>query len=257
MDDLKLAARRALTLMDLTSLGDDDTREKIAELCRQARSPEGQVAALCIYPRFIPHARKVLAELGVEGVRIATVTNFPHGDADVDVAVAETRAAIAYGADEVDVVFPYRALMAGDEAVGARLVAGCKKACGDKRLKVIVETGELKSTELIARASRIALDNGADFIKTSSGKVAVNATPEAAEVMLTVLRDSGRRDAGFKPAGGVRTAEDAAAYLAQAERIMGQGWVDAEHFRFGASSLLASLQATLRDGSVAAHGNGY
>lgn len=244
MSDMTAAALRALQLMDLTTLNDDDTDEKVIALCRQAKSPAGNTAAICIYPRFIPIARKTLREQGTPEIRIATVTNFPHGNDDIDIALAETRAAIAYGADEVDVVFPYRALIAGNTQAGYDLVKACKTACAkaDVLLKVIIETGELKEAALIRQASEIAIDAGADFIKTSTGKVAVNATPEVAEIMLNVIHDKGvQQQVGFKPAGGVRTAEDAAIYLALAERILGSDWADARHFRFGASSLLASL----------------
>ncbi|MDC9593053.1 deoxyribose-phosphate aldolase [Xenorhabdus sp. IM139775] len=248
MTDLTTTAQRALSLMDLTTLNDDDTDEKVTALCHQANSPAGQTAAICIYPRFIPVARKVLREQGTPDIRIATVTNFPHGNDDIGIALAETRAAIAYGADEVDVVFPYRALMAGNEQIGFDLVSTCKTACAESGvwLKVIIETGELKDAALIRKASEIAIKAGADFIKTSTGKVPVNATLESAEIMLSVIRDMGVADSvGFKPAGGVRTAEEAAQYLALAERIMGDNWVDPRHFRFGASSLLGSLLTTL------------
>ncbi|MDX7991021.1 deoxyribose-phosphate aldolase [Xenorhabdus littoralis] len=248
MTDLTAAAQRALSLMDLTTLNDDDTDEKVTALCRQANSPAGHTAAVCIYPRFIPVARKVLREQGTPDIRIATVTNFPHGNDDIDVALAETRAAIAYGADEVDVVFPYRALMAGNEQIGFDLVKACKTACAESGvwLKVIIETGELKEADLIRKASEIAIKAGADFIKTSTGKVPVNATLESAEIMLRVIRDMGVGDSvGFKPAGGVRTAEEAAQHLALVERIMGDKWADSRHFRFGASSLLGSLLTTL------------
>ncbi|NAX21663.1 deoxyribose-phosphate aldolase [Vibrio sp. V39_P1S14PM300] len=246
MSDLKAAALRALKLMDLTTLNDDDTDAKVIQLCHDAKTPVGTTAAICIYPRFIPIAKKTLREQGTPDVRIATVTNFPHGNDDIDIAVAETRAAVAYGADEVDVVFPYRALMAGDETVGFELVKQCKEACGDILLKVIIETGELKEEALIKKASQICIEAGADFIKTSTGKVAVNATPEYARMMLEVIRDMGVAETvGFKPAGGVRTAEDAAQYLAMADDILGDHWVDARHYRFGASSLLTNLLNTL------------
>ena len=187
-----------------------------------------------------------IRDRGTPDVRIATVTNFPHGNDDIDIAVAETKAAVAYGADEVDVVFPYRALMAGNEEVGFELVKQCKAACGDILLKVIIETGELKEEALIKKASEISIKAGADFIKTSTGKVPVNATPEYARMMLEVIRDMDVAESvGFKPAGGVRTAEDAAAYLAMADEILGDNWVDARHYRFGASSLLTNLLNTL------------
>ena len=247
MSDLKAAALRALQLMDLTTLNDDDTDAKVISLCHDAKTAVGNTAAICIYPRFIPIAKKTLREQGTPNVRIATVTNFPHGNDDIEIAVAETKAAVAYGADEVDVVFPYRALIAGNAEVGAELVKQCKAACGtDVLLKVIIETGELKEEALIKQASQICIEAGADFIKTSTGKVPVNATPEYARMMLEVIRDMGVAETvGFKPAGGVRTAEDAAAYLAMADDILGDNWVDARHYRFGASSLLTSLLNTL------------
>ena len=244
MTDMTTIARRALGLMDLTTLNDDDTDEKVVALCRQANSAAGQTAAVCIYPRFVPLARKVLRDQGTPDIRIATVTNFPHGNDDIDIAVAETRAAIAYGADEVDVVFPWKALKRGDARRGAELVSACKKYCSEANvlLKVIIESGELQSPALIRQASEIAIDAGADFIKTSTGKVAVNATPEAARIMLEVIRDKKvSASVGFKPAGGVRTTQDAADYLAMAAEILGDDWADARHFRFGASGLLNSL----------------
>lgn len=246
MSDLNTAALRALKLMDLTTLNDDDTDAKVIQLCHDAKTAVGNTAAICIYPRFIPIAKKTLREQGTPEVRIATVTNFPHGNDDIDIAVAETKAAVAYGADEVDVVFPYRALIAGDDKVGFELVKQCKAACGDVLLKVIIETGELKEEALIKKASQICIEAGADFIKTSTGKVPVNATPEYARMMLEVIRDMKVADSvGFKPAGGVRTAEDAAQYLAMADDILGDNWVDARHYRFGASSLLTNLLNTL------------
>ncbi|CAO95712.1 deoxyribose-phosphate aldolase [Erwinia tasmaniensis] len=244
MSEVKDRALRALQLMDLTTLNDDDTDAKVIALCHQAKSPAGNTAAICIYPRFIPLARKTLREQGTPEIRIATVTNFPHGNDDSEIALAETRAAIAYGADEVDVVFPYRALMAGNEAIGFELVKACKQACREANvlLKVIIESGELKEASLIRKASEIAIDAGADFIKTSTGKVAVNATPEVAEIMLRTIAAKGvQKQVGFKPAGGVRSADDAALYLKLADNILGPDWADARHFRFGASSLLASL----------------
>ncbi|SON49540.1 deoxyribose-phosphate aldolase [Vibrio tapetis] len=246
MSDLKAAALRALKLMDLTTLNDNDTDEKVIALCHDAKTAVGNTAAICIYPRFIPIAKKTLREQGTPEVRIATVTNFPHGNDDIAIAVAETKAAVAYGADEVDVVFPYRALMAGNEEVGFELVKQCKAACGDILLKVIIETGELKEEALIKKASQICIEAGANFIKTSTGKVPENATPEYARMMLEVIRDMGvAKTVGFKPAGGVRTAEDAALYLSMADELLGADWADNMHYRFGASSLLTSLLNTL------------
>ena len=255
MTDLQNTAREAISLMDLTTLNDDDTDAIVIDLCHQAHSPAGDTAAVCIYPRFIPAARKALREQGTEKITIATVTNFPHGNDDIEIAVAETRASIAYGADEVDVVFPYRAFMNGDNKVGFELVKACKEACGDILLKVIIESGELKDPDLIRRASEICIDAGADFIKTSTGKVPVNATLEAAEIMLKVIRDK-NPNVGFKAAGGVKDAQTAKAYLDLARNILGDDWVSSEHFRFGASSLLNNLLAEL-DLSSTENSEGY
>lgn len=246
MSDLTLIAKQALSLMDLTSLNETDTDDSIYALCQNAKSPAGLPASICIYPQFIPVARQYLTQLGIGELKIATVTNFPAGEADVALAVHETEQAIALGADEVDVVFPYRALIDGDENIGFELVQQCKQACGDKCLKVIIEVGELKQETLIKKASRIAIDAGADFIKTSTGKVPVNATPEYARMMLEVIHEKSAQDkVGFKAAGGVRTAQEAKIYLDIANELFGAEWVTAQHFRFGASSLLNNLINTL------------
>ena len=245
MSNLKETARLAITLMDLTTLNDDDTDQKVIQLCLNAKAESGNTAAVCIYPRFIPIARKILKEMGATDVKIATVTNFPHGNDDLEIAFAETKAAVAYGADEVDVVFPYQALIKGNEQIGFDLVAGCKAICGEKvLLKVIIESGELKTDQLISLASKISIDAGADFIKTSTGKVAVNATLEASKLMLEAIKASGK-SVGFKAAGGVKNAQVAGDYIQLARNIMGDDWVNSTHFRFGASSLLGSLLSEL------------
>ncbi|RVU34295.1 deoxyribose-phosphate aldolase [Hwanghaeella grinnelliae] len=242
-------AARALALLDLTSLNDGDDAAAIDALCARALTPHGPVAAVCVWPRFVARAVAALKETGI---RVAAVANFPDGGADIEAAVADTAAILEAGGDEVDVVFPYRSLMAGDEAIGAELVEGCKLVCGEKaRLKVIIESGVLKAPELIRQASEIALNAGADFIKTSTGKVPVNATPEAAEIMLTVLKEHGQ--GGFKAAGGIRDTAAAGAYLAIADRIMGPGWAGPETFRFGASGVMNDLLAVL-DGTGNAGG---
>ncbi|MCI0509309.1 deoxyribose-phosphate aldolase [Chromohalobacter marismortui] len=257
MTDLKPIARQALALMDLTSLNDDDDSARIQALCRRADTPVGHPAALCLYPAFIEDAQRELDALGlIQRVRIATVTNFPDGAPNAERAARETRLAVAAGADEVDVVFPYRALLDGAPDVGRLLVEACREACGGATLKVILETGELQDPTLIRQAAEIAIAAGADFIKTSTGKVAVNATLEAAEIMLETIRDSGR-DVGFKAAGGIRTSEDAKAYLELAARIMGEAWISPAHFRFGASGLLDALLATLEVGETKAPQEGY
>lgn len=248
----KEIAAQAISLMDLTSLTDQETPADIEKLCQQAKSQGGNTAAICIFPRFIPLAKKLLAAQGTPEIKIATVTNFPHGNDDVAIALAETKAAVAYGADEVDVVFPYQALINGDFHIGLELVEACKKACPKGvLLKVIIESGELKTPELIKLASELSIRAGADFIKTSTGKVSVNATPEAAKIMLEVIKatnnttNNAKIDTGFKAAGGVRDVNDAQVYLDLAANILGDEWTSTKHFRFGASSLLGNLLATL------------
>ncbi|MDF0605111.1 deoxyribose-phosphate aldolase [Neisseriaceae bacterium TC5R-5] len=237
-------AQRVLSLIDLTSLNDDDTAADIMALCQQAGSRFGTVAAVCVYPAFVALAKQSLQERGLAQVRVATVSNFPAGGDDIALAAAETSAAIAAGADEVDVVFPYRALLMGKGGLGADLLAACKLACQGKTLKVIIESGELADEKLIRQASVLAMDAGADFLKTSTGKVAVNATLPAARVMLEAIRDAGGH-CGFKAAGGVRTLSQALAYIELAESLLGADWVSAQRFRFGASALLGSVQAVI------------
>jgi deoxyribose-phosphate aldolase len=257
MHNLQQASRLAIQLMDLTTLNDDDDNQKVIKLCHAAHSIAGDTAAVCIYPRFIPIARKTLALQNTPQIKIATVTNFPHGNDDLDIALAETRAAVAYGADEVDVVFPYRALMAGNSEIGAAMVKACKDICGDNvTLKVIIESGELKTPELIKAASEICISAGADFIKTSTGKVPVNATLEATKVMLEAIKESGR-NVGFKAAGGVKDAQTANDYMQLAVSIMGDNWVNRTHFRFGASSLLGALLLELNLAEKATEKGGY
>ncbi|MDZ7789892.1 MAG: deoxyribose-phosphate aldolase [Xanthomonadales bacterium] len=254
MIEPEAAARLALGLMDLTRLEADDEASAIISLCRRAATPFGPPAAICIHAEWLATARKTLRELGLEGsVRLATVANFPAGDADPGQAAAEVREALALGADEVDVVFPWRRFMAGDDQAGRTLVSACREACTERVLKVILETGCLQSPRHIERAGRIAIEAGADFLKTSTGKVAINATPEAARILLETIRDSGA-DVGCKVSGGIRDTAQAQAYLELAAEIMGADWITARHFRFGASGLLDDLLATLSDGPNAGRG---
>ncbi|WP_417659906.1 deoxyribose-phosphate aldolase [Pseudidiomarina sp.] len=254
--DISQAALKALHFTDLTSLNNNDTPAIISALCAAADTPFGSPAAVCVFPEMVVWAKLELQRLNLPQVKVATVTNFPFGSEDIERAVAETERAVACGADEVDVVFPWRALQEGNTQCGFDLVSACKTACGDMaQLKVIIESGELHTKDRIRSASEIAIAAGADFIKTSTGKVPVNATLDAAEVMLTAIKASGK-NCGFKAAGGVRTASEAAEYLVLAESIMGRSWLTADHFRFGASSLLKNLLATLAGKNVAA-GEGY
>ncbi|WP_085298515.1 deoxyribose-phosphate aldolase [Cognaticolwellia mytili] len=247
MGDLKVVALRTIKLMDLTSLNDNDSDETIIELCKSANTVVGNTTAVCIYPRFIPLAKKQLRLQGTPDIRVVTVVNFPHGNDDIDIAVAETKAALIYGADEVDVTFPYRALIAGNENVGFEMIKQCKATCGNNFLKVIIESGELKTEALIKKATEISIKAGADMIKTSTGKVLINATPDAIKTMLSVIKKVGAENSvGFKVSGGVNTVEDAKAYFMMADSIFGTKWTNNNmHCRFGASSLLINLLHTL------------
>ncbi len=236
------AAAFALSLLDLTNLRDDCDNAAIENLCLRAQTPYGNSAAICIWPRFVAHARQILG--AGHPVRIATVVNFPLGDLAVVDVVEETRKAIEGGADEIDLVIPYKAFIAGDEVAVTTMVEAVRAACPQSTLKVILETGELRDMALVKRASELAIAAGADFIKTSTGKVSVNATLEAADIMLRAIRES-KAKVGFKPAGGISTVADADLYLRLAESILGPNWVMPSTFRFGASSLLDDILAVL------------
>jgi len=224
-------AARIIGLIDLTSLNEDDTEAAVNALCEKAVTVKGPVAAVCVMPAFVALAS---ARLGGAGVRIATVANFPRGDADPDAAAREVEAAVAEGADEVDVVAPWRAALEGDYAAVSALVEACAAECA--QLKVILETGahpDLAKTRIIAEH---ALEAGAAFLKTSTGKCGPGASLEATRILLQV---AGRR-AGVKAAGGIRTHADAAAYVTLADGYQGAP-ATAESFRLGASVLLDDL----------------
>ena len=252
-EERKKAAARALSLVDLTDLTDTCNHNAIDDLCQRAQTAHGPVGAICIWPRFVSHAH---ARLKGSGIPIATVVNFPGGDAELDLVKVETKQALDDGADEIDLVMPYRDFMNGSEDLSIEMISTISRMVGqDRVLKVILETGQLGDEALIARASHLAMDAGADFIKTSTGKVPVNATPEVARIMIQAISDSGK-DVGFKPAGGVKTVEDTAAYLALADEIMGPAWATPKTFRFGASGVLNDLLAAL-EGAKADTTSGY
>jgi deoxyribose-phosphate aldolase len=239
----KTAAARLLAALDLTSLGEDDTPASIVQLCAAA-AEGGHPAAVCVYPEHVTTARRALDAEGAREVAIATVVNFPDGGSDISRALRETRRGLAAGADEIDIVFPWRAYLGGDREAGPLMLQECKAVCGSKVLKAILETGELGDSLLIRELTLAALDSGADFVKTSSGKVKIGATPGAARIMLECIRERGSR-AGFKAAGGVRTLADAGRYLALADEILGVGWATPAHFRIGASALLKELRTVM------------
>lgn len=244
MDDVT-AAKHLVRLLDLTSLNNDDTESRIEKLCAKAQTPYGNVAAVCIYPKFLPLAKSLLDGTSV---KLATVVNFPDGGSDLSKVRAETEYALEKGAVEIDAVFPYRNFLAGDYQTCADFVALISKITGKKHpSKIILETGVIEKAALIARAAGICIDNGANFIKTSTGKTPVSATPEAANVILETVA-SGRRNVGFKASGGIKTIDDAKKYLVLANAIMGWKWISPSNFRIGASSLLDNLIEVIERG---------
>jgi deoxyribose-phosphate aldolase len=235
-------ARRALRCLDLTELSDSCSEHLIDELCRRALTPLGPAAAVCVWPQFVVRARDAL-----EGspVRVATVINFPRGNKDIEKVVEDAEEAVGDGADEIDCVMPYQAFLRGESALVADLIAGVREVVdGGRTLKVILETSALGAPEKIEAAARLAIESGADFIKTSTGKSRISATPEAAETILAAIRAAGK-PVGLKVSGGIRTLESAKIYFDLADRIMGPDWATPKTFRIGASSLYDSLIAAI------------
>ena len=238
----------AIRMIDLTTLEGKDTPGKIRALCAKAIQPLPgdasipHVAAICVYPALVAEAK---AALGDSGVRVASVaTGFPSGQTFLELKLAEVRQAIDAGADEVDMVIDRGAFLSGDYATVFEEIVAIKEACGQTHLKVILETGELETYDNVRRASVLAMAAGADFIKTSTGKVVPAATLPVTLVMLEAIRDFERatgRAVGMKPAGGIRTAKEAIQYLVVLYETLGPRWMTPERFRFGASSLLNDL----------------
>ena len=236
-------ARVALACLDLTSLNETDTEVQVAALCERAAGPHGPVAAVCVWPQLARFAR----DNAVATIAVAAVANFPDGSTDIERAVRDTGEIVQAGAQEVDMVLPYRALLAGDEKVCTALLQAVRRASEGLLLKVILETGELREPALMRRAAHLALDAGADFLKTSTGKTPVSATPHAAETLLRIIRDdaSPGSPVGFKASGGVRTVAEAAVYIGLVESVLGASALAPARFRIGASSLLADIEAVL------------
>ncbi len=231
---------RMISMIDLTDLSDGCSADDVERLCD--RAGRAGVAAVCVWPDFVADAA---AQLAGAAVRVATVANFPSGAERAFATAVMIERSLGDGADEIDVVLPYRAWLGGDtDRAGAVLsVARELTASAGAVLKVIVETGELPEQQ-IAAASRFALDAGADFVKTSTGKTPVSATPGAVSVILDVISSSGR-DCGIKPSGGITGFDDALEYLELAETAWGAEQVTADRFRFGASRLLDDLEGRL------------
>ena len=246
MSYARLTAAELLRLLDLTSLGESDDNDTIRALCAHAVTPFGRVAAVCVWPRFVPLACE---QMRGSGVRVVTVANFPDGGDDPGRARAEVEAAVAAGAHEIDMVMPWRALLDDQVALAARVVKACRDACSGQVMKVIIESGALQDPAAIRRATRLAIECGADFVKTSTGKHGPGASIEAAEQMLGVIAEQGAVT-GFKASGGIRTEAEARAYAELAARVLSPAWVRPAHFRIGASSLLqALLDACVENGA--------
>jgi len=245
---LEAAARIALRCLDLTSLNDVDDEAVVARLCERASGTHGDVAAVCVWPRLAAFARSQLPRR----IAVAAVANFPAGGTDIDAALRDMQQIVTAGAQEVDVVLPWRALRNGDESAAAALLRAVREASAGLRLKVILETGELQDEALISRASQLALDAGADLLKTSTGKTAHGATPAAADRMLRAIKahPTAHTHAGLKVSGGIRRVADALPYIALCRQQLGEAALQPLRFRIGASSLLDDIEAVL-GGTVA------
>lgn len=240
--------RQVFTCIDNTTLEGSDTRERVERLCQRSMELQdagrgiGHVAAVCVYPVFVRQARKCLCG---SGIRVASVAGaFPAGQSPLPVKLMEVQYALDEGADEIDMVISRGSLLEGDYRKVQEEVAEIREISEGRTLKVILETGELQTPELIAKASELAIAGGADFIKTSTGKIAVNATLEAAEVMLGVIKkhyEETGRWVGFKAAGGISTPDEVLKYYHLACRIVGKKQTTNQFFRIGASRLTERL----------------
>ncbi|WP_138429594.1 deoxyribose-phosphate aldolase [Fodinibius saliphilus] len=242
------ALKLALSMVDLTTLAGMDTPGKVTQLCHKAKKPYANlpdlpsVAAVCVYPNMVSVAEKALRGTDINLASVATA--FPSGMATLDAKLDETRKVVEDGADEVDMVISRGEFLKGNYSYVYDEIAAVKEACGDAHLKVILETGELQTYENVRKASDLAMHAGADFIKTSTGKVKPAATQPVTLVMLEAIRDyfydTGRM-VGMKPAGGIRKAKQAIQYLVIVKETLGTDWLTPEYFRFGASSLANDL----------------
>ncbi len=243
-DSKNAALKMILSMIDLTTLEGQDTRGKVRQLCQKAIHLHDQlpglpyVAAVCVYPTMVGVAKKALGKADINVASVATA--FPSGMAPRHIKIDETRIAVAEGADEIDMVISRGAFLQGEYGFVFDEIAAVKEACGDAHLKVILETGELSTLDNVRRASVLAMHAGADFIKTSTGKIQPAATMPVTYVMLQAIRDYYRetgRMVGMKPAGGISTSKLAIHYLVMLRETLGNAWMSKEWFRFGASSL--------------------
>jgi deoxyribose-phosphate aldolase len=253
----------AISMIDLTTLEGKDTRGKVVALCNKAIRPDPSdpgvphVAAVCVYPAMIPFVKQALRGSGIHIASVAT--GFPSGQTSSAIKLQETREAVAAGADEIDMVIDRGAFLSGEYQKVFDEIGDVKEACGPAHLKVILETGELANYDQVRKASLIAMFAGGDFIKTSTGKVGVNATLPVTLVMLEAIRDfyhvTGKR-IGMKPAGGIANAKLALSYLVILYETLGSEWMTPDLFRFGASSLLNDVLMQLRKERTGAYQSG-
>lgn len=252
--DSKLQALKLiLSMLDLTTLEGKDTEDKVERLCHKAARLHADlpdlptVAAVCVYPTLVKVARRALEGSGIAVASVATA--FPAGQDNLRARVQQTKRAARDGADEIDMVISRGRFLAGDYGFVHDEIVAVKEACGDAHLKVILETGELHSLDNVRKASDLALAAGADFIKTSTGKVQPAATMEVTLVMLEAIRDhflATGRTAGMKPAGGISNAKTALRYLVMLRETLGAQWLTPDLFRFGASSLANDVLMQIR-----------
>ena len=238
------ALRLALSMIDLTTLEGKDSPGKVKQLCYKAAHLHDQfpnlpkVAAVCVYPNMVKEAKNALTG---SLIKIASVaTSFPSGMSTLKSKIQEVNRVVKDGADEVDMVISRGRFLQGDYSYVFDEIAQAKEACGQAHLKVILEAGELVTLENVCNASELAMEAGADFIKTSTGKITPAATPQVVLVMLEAIRDfyiKTGKTVGMKPAGGISTAKHAIQYLVMVRETLGQGWMTPDKFRFGASSL--------------------
>lgn len=244
-DSTEDVARQIIGLLELTSLNNDDTAERIIAVCQRAMTPYGPVAAVCVAPRFAGLARRALDSWQARDIKVVAAINFPGGTGSIQSVESETQAALLAGADEIDLVYPFRAQMAGNKTAGGEMVAACKAICRSRApLTVTLETGVLRDPQITHDVCRQVIHVGPAFIKTSTGKVPVNTTPQAARIMIEAIAEVGGQ-IGFKASGGVRTLAEAKVYLAMARARFGPLWLQPNRLRIGAASLLDDLQAHL------------
>jgi deoxyribose-phosphate aldolase len=244
IEGLKLA----LSMIDLTTLEGKDTKGKVRQLCYKAMHPHDSlkniptVAAICVYPSYVSVAKKALEGSDIKVASVATV--FPSGQSNLKVKITDTKFAVDQGADEIDMVISRGQFLSGNYQFVFDEIAAIKEACRNAHLKVILETGELDTLDNVRKASELAMHAGADFIKTSTGKIQPAATMQVTYVMLDAIQDFYLRTGkmiGMKPAGGISTAKAALQYLVMLNEVLGEKWMNKNYFRFGASSLVNDI----------------